>query len=233
MNNYYVYEWIDSKTFEPVYVGKGKESRCYLINKKRNQLLSEYLQNNEIIAHILHDNLTENEAFEYEIFYINEYKYIYGYDIYNLSEGGQFGGLKKQYRLFNTNYHRLSEDEKKNMSNRMSGEKNPMYKKSVYDVLVEKHGKEYADKKWKEMNDKRIQTMKNRKGTANKRVAIDLFKNNIYIQTFSSLRSLDEYLLSNNIVKTSVRKKVKQFIEDNLSIGDYSFKYHANTEVTN
>ena len=56
------------------------------------------------------------------------------------------------------------ESREKNSKGRL-GKKNPMYGRSVYDVWLEKHGKEYANKKQSELNkSRRIRRIKEKYG---------------------------------------------------------------------
>ncbi len=86
-NKFYVYEWIRLDTNEPFYVGKGKNNRCYKLN--RNQYFNNIINTLDCIVNILHDNLTEEEAFQYECWYIHEYKYEIGYTLANMTDGGE------------------------------------------------------------------------------------------------------------------------------------------------
>ena len=90
MNNFYVYEWIRLDTNEPFYVGKGKGGRSSV--SFRNPYFNRVVEKvgiENIAVHILHDNLTEKLAFEYEIYYIYAYVYEFGFNLTNLTIGGE------------------------------------------------------------------------------------------------------------------------------------------------
>ncbi len=89
MNNiYYVYEWIRLDTNEPFYVGKGKNNRCYIQKRQNNPYFNNIVKLIDCAVVILHKELTEEEALQYEIWYINEYKNEIGYDLVNITDGG-------------------------------------------------------------------------------------------------------------------------------------------------
>ena len=76
-------------TNEPFYVGKGKEDRWKCLkrnNKYFNNIVSKY----EVCVNIIHDNLDEETAFNYEWLYIEEYRDM-GYTLTNIADGGSGG----------------------------------------------------------------------------------------------------------------------------------------------
>lgn len=88
-NKYYVYEWIRLDTNEPFYIGKGCGNRCYKLTREGNKHFNNIVKSIPTAINILHDNLNENVAFGLEIFYIWYYKDIIGYDLCNLTDGGE------------------------------------------------------------------------------------------------------------------------------------------------
>ncbi len=88
-NIYYVYEWIRLDKNEPFYVGKGKGDRCYRLKRGNNHHFNNIVKSIPTAVHILHDNLSEEEAHQYECWYINEYKYNICYEIVNITDGGE------------------------------------------------------------------------------------------------------------------------------------------------
>jgi hypothetical protein len=97
---YYVYEWIRLDTYEPFYIGKGKGYRYKRTKRGNNQHFNNIVKSIPCIVNILHDNLLECEAIEYECWYIHEYKYVIGYDLVNLTEGGEgVSGYKPSEKL--------------------------------------------------------------------------------------------------------------------------------------
>lgn len=88
-NNYYVYEWIRLDTNEPFYVGKGKNKRCYKLTRGDNHHFNNIVKNIPVAVNILEDNLDEKSAFGLEIYYIWKYRDIIGYDLVNITDGGE------------------------------------------------------------------------------------------------------------------------------------------------
>ena len=94
-DKFYVYEYIRCDKMEPFYIGKGSSNR-YLDLSKRNEYFKKILQKTKVLVSILHDGLTEEQAFGIEAWYIHEYKYIYGYNLCNVSDGGDgISGVKR------------------------------------------------------------------------------------------------------------------------------------------
>jgi hypothetical protein len=92
MNNdniYYVYEWIRLDTNEPFYVGKGKNGRWRDCKRGNNKHFNNLVNSIPVAVCMLHENLTEKEALDYECWYIDYYKYQIGYDIVNICDGGE------------------------------------------------------------------------------------------------------------------------------------------------
>ena len=85
---YYVYEWIRLDTNEPFYVGKGCNDRWRNIYRDYNPHFMNIINKVSVAVHILLDNLTEEESFGLECYYIWLYRDIIGYDICNINDGG-------------------------------------------------------------------------------------------------------------------------------------------------
>lgn len=86
-NEYYVYEWIRLDTNEPFYIGKGKGNRWCALTRGNNKHFNRIVKNYPVAVSILEDNLDEKTAYEYEIYYINEYKNM-GLPLVNITDGG-------------------------------------------------------------------------------------------------------------------------------------------------
>jgi hypothetical protein len=84
-----VYEWIRLDSNEPFYVGKGKERRYLKCDRPNNKHFNNIMKSTSAVVNILHNNLTEQEANEIECWYIHEYKFIWGFDIVNITDGGE------------------------------------------------------------------------------------------------------------------------------------------------
>lgn len=88
-NVFYVYEWIRLDTNEPFYVGKGRDNRCYKLTRGNNQHFNNIVKSVPIAVNILHDNLREDVAYDLECYYIWQYRDIIGYELVNISDGGE------------------------------------------------------------------------------------------------------------------------------------------------
>ncbi|WP_303210961.1 NUMOD3 domain-containing DNA-binding protein [uncultured Clostridium sp.] len=87
-NKFYVYEWIRLDTNEPFYVGKGYGNRCYKLTRNNNHF-NNIVKSIPVAVNILHDNLNEQIAFDLEVWYIREYRDVIGYDLVNITDGGE------------------------------------------------------------------------------------------------------------------------------------------------
>lgn len=128
-NIFYVYEWIRLDTNEPFYIGKGCGDRWRNLKRGNNNYFNNIVKNIPVAVNILEDNLDEKTAYEYEKFYIYIYQYDWGFNLVNLTIGGDAPPILK-------------------------GKNNPMYGRTWYDkdtpiekindwkLKVAKHGKE-------------------------------------------------------------------------------------------
>ena len=96
MNNYYIYFHINPLKNEVFYVGKGKDKRAW---KKisRSTHWKNIVKKYGYIIDIIEQNLTEEEAFEREIFYIKKIgrKDLGSGSLINMTDGGEgSSGLK-------------------------------------------------------------------------------------------------------------------------------------------
>lgn len=101
--DYYVYIWIRKDTNQVFYVGKGHKNR-YKDMRMRNQYFLNVVNKvgmDNIEIKIIENNLSEDEAFEREIFYIDYYSKIA--PLTNMTKGGE--GSSNWYS-------HLSDDEK-------------------------------------------------------------------------------------------------------------------------
>ena len=139
-NKYYVYEWIRLDTNEPFYVGKGHNDRWRTL-RHRNEWFINIVNKHNVAVNILHDNLDEQTAFGLECWYIHEYKYIIGYELCNITDGGEGIALVgeknprygKGYLIEGENHpfygKHQTEEFKKRLSEMQKGEGNNMYGK--------------------------------------------------------------------------------------------------------
>ena len=119
MNQYYVYEWIRLDTNEPFYVGKGRGNRWKKLTRGNNHHFNNIVNSIPIAVNILHDNLTEEIANNFEVWYIREYRDIIGYELCNINDGGEGCALV--------------------------GKNNPMYGKTLSEKHKKKIGKAISD----------------------------------------------------------------------------------------
>lgn len=175
-NKYYVYEWIRLDTNEPFYVGKGSNDRWRELKRQRNKWFIHIVEKIPVAVNILHDNLDEQTAFEYEIWYIREYRDIMGYNLCNIQDGGEGhslpGELNPMYgKTHSENAKRkmsekamnriLSEEQKTEISKRTRGKNNPMYGKThSEDARVKMSESQKKRKRTKEEGEKRSKTLK-------------------------------------------------------------------------
>lgn len=108
MRDYYVYQWINPKTKEIFYIGKGKYAKCYnrafskhhagrCENKRQKLLLQGYKVEN--IVSLVADNLTENQALVLETQLIEKYGIIEeGGTLFNFRKNGTTAGSYQKYR---------------------------------------------------------------------------------------------------------------------------------------
>mgnify|MGYP000845564673 CR=1 FL=1 len=90
LNNYYVYAYLRKKDNSPYYIGKGKRYRAY------SPIHNVSVPKNRANIVFWHENLTEKEAHDAEIFYISMFKRKSdGGILRNQTLGGQgFSGMR-------------------------------------------------------------------------------------------------------------------------------------------
>jgi hypothetical protein len=89
-NKYYIYFHINPLNNEIFYVGKGHGKRAF-DKKNRNRFWKFYTKKYNYIIDIIEDNLSEEQAFEREIFYINKIgrRDLGDGPLVNLTNGGE------------------------------------------------------------------------------------------------------------------------------------------------
>lgn len=138
MNKFYVYAWYNIDTKEVFYIGKGTGKR-YKNTTQRNEKFKEYIKNNNVDVIILKDNLTEEEAFKYEIEYTEKYKAINqcSCNLANPGLGGVQNVWTNEMREYWSEYNPMkSEAQRERMRNN-----NPMKDKEVAMRNGKKHKK--------------------------------------------------------------------------------------------
>ena len=108
MKMYYVYLWINPKTQEVFYVGKGKYTKYYnrAFNKhhagrcenKRAKLIQEGYKNEDIVQ-LVADSLTEDQSLKLETHLIEKYGILEeGGTLFNFRKNGTESGSYQKYR---------------------------------------------------------------------------------------------------------------------------------------
>jgi group I intron endonuclease len=127
MNNYCVYFYLrEDKT--PYYVGMGGKQRPFAKHAHRQDKVDFKPKNTDLIL-IVHENLSQQEAFDLEIYYIKQYgKKCSGGILINLTEGGEGAKhneeTRKKLSQIKTGL-KASEDTKRKMSETRKGKKMP------------------------------------------------------------------------------------------------------------
>lgn len=90
MNNiHYVYEYVRLDTNEPFYIGKGTGNRWKQLTKDRNKYFKNIVNHRDVAVVILHDNLDEDTALQYECWHIWQLRDVQGYWLANQTDGGE------------------------------------------------------------------------------------------------------------------------------------------------
>lgn len=152
MNNFYVYLHYRKDTLQPFYVGKGSGRRIDS-KKSRNKYWHNIVNKHGLFAQIMESNLTEEQAFEREMFYIS----ILGKEnLCNMTDGGDgTSGYKHsdeaKNKLREKNIGKKQSDETKTKrSVALTGKKrkspSDKIKKQISDALKGKNSPFYGKK---------------------------------------------------------------------------------------
>ena len=139
-NKYYVYEWIRLDINEPFYVGKGCGDRWKDLTRGNNNHFNNIVKSIPIAVNILHDNLTEQMAYDLEVWDIREYRDIIGYDMCNINDGGDGQSLCGEANGLYGKKHTKEAKQKigEKSKKRSQGENNPFYGKHHSEETKEK-----------------------------------------------------------------------------------------------
>lgn len=210
MEDYYVYEYIRLDTNEPFYVGKGHGDRWKDMRRNYNSHFMNIINKVEVAVNILADNLTENEAFGLEVYYIYLYRDVVGYDMCNIQDGGEghslYGNLNPFYgkkhseeslekmRKSHTGKYPSIETREK-LSNQRTGEGNNMWGKRG--KLSPHWGKKYSEE--------RKNNISKSLGTPVKCIELN--------KIFNSLSKAEQFFIQNYNIKFS-HKTLKDTLEN-------------------
>ena len=165
MKQYYVYEWYILDTNEVFYVGKGKDNRVSSL-RGRNKFFNDMHSSHECGYRIVKNNLSEKEAFDFEIYLIKHYRDNFpNYRLTNQTDGGEgISGYKMSDKerlhlsrinkgVGNPNYNnKWSDEQKRNLSLKMKyrylDKNNPNYNNKWNDEQRKHLSRIRKDKKY-------------------------------------------------------------------------------------
>ena len=137
MNNFYIYFHINPLKNEIFYVGKGKGKRAFEKGSRRSDYWNRVVKKYGYIVDIIEEDLSEQEAFEREIFYINKIgrKDLGLGPLINMTNGGDGNS-----GLIFTEKHKLklSESHKGNLHSDETKRKMSEIKKNISDETKRK-----------------------------------------------------------------------------------------------
>lgn len=234
-NNFYVYAYLDPRkpgkykylnskisfNFEPFYIGKGTRTRFYdhINEAHRNQKYKNHFKSSKILKIIketgdipfiifIKKSITNSSAQRLEKVLISKIgrKDKKNGPLVNLTDGGEgcSGRIVTQKVIENS----------RKMGLQMKGEKNPMFKKTIYECWVQKYGKKIADEKmvlYKNNMSKALQAKPHDPGNKTKlseeqlHQILDLAKNNNSIIKIANATKLSTKIVWNRM--KAFRKK--------------------------
>lgn len=147
---FYIYTYL-RLDYSPYYIGKGSGKRAF--SKCRGEIRPPKDKTRIVI---LQENLTENDAFNYESLLIKFFgrKDIGTGVLRNKSEGGKGNSGWKATEEQRQNHYMKHPHWRKIQSDRVSGEKNPMYGKGLFGKDNPMFGKERTTEWKKSMSGK-------------------------------------------------------------------------------
>ena len=170
-NKYYVYEWYVKNTGEVFYIGKGKNNRARQI--KKNKFFKDIYYSHDCDYRIVKNNLSEKDAFEYEIYLIKYYKDNYpNYRLTNQTNGGEGSSGWKPSEDWKLKQKVISEERWKNKVYRKkmmhirnkedSVYKSDEFRKKISNLVKGENNPNYGNKWSKEQKDNLSKKMKGR-----------------------------------------------------------------------
>ena len=206
---YYVYEWIRLDTNEPFYVGKGCNDRWKNVYRDYNPHFMHIINKVPVAVNILLNNLTEEESFGLECYYIWLYRDIIGYDMCNINDGGDGQTLFGEANGFYGKHH--TEETKKLLSEQHKGMKYPQETKDKLSAMRKGEGNSMWGRRgklsphWgKEYSEDHRNNISKSLGTAVKCIELNI--------EFNSLNKAEIYMIKTYNIKFS-HKTLKATIE--------------------
>jgi hypothetical protein len=191
-NKYYVYEWIRLDTNEPFYIGKGKGCRWRVLTRGNNKHFNNIVKSIPVVVNILHSNLNEKTAFEYECYYIWYYRDYIGYNITNINDGGEGNSGYK---------HSPERIEKIKMNS--TGKNNGMWGKHHSEITKNLivNNREFTDESKRKPREKLYSRIENEKYPRHTEVEI-YDKNKILLNSFKTVIKASEWLKNMGYIET-------------------------------
>lgn len=247
INRFYIYVWIRLDKNEVFYVGKGSNNRYKDMSMRNKYFLNvvNKIGMDNIEIKIIEDNLTEDEAFEKEILYIEYYKNNENH-LTNMTKGGE--GSSNWYEFLSEEEKERHREKSRSFVGRTHSEKTKrkMSESAKGRKWDEEHKKMFSEKAkgrsgyWKgkklseetrrklseskkgskmseETKEKISKTLKGRKGTTNKIVYI-LISNEIKYIYDSKKECIKNR--PNNISMYFIEKSLKKYKTYNGSLGE-------------
>ena len=218
-NNYYVYEWIRLDTNEPFYVGKGKNDRWKVLNRKNKKFVN-IINKYDVAVNILHNDLDEQTAYELEVWYIREYRDIIGYDLVNFTDGGEGNAFMGEKNPFYGKHH--TEESKQKMSEKHKGKGHPTSKDTREKISKANKGRSFSEEHKKHLSESRKGEKNHRYGkhcseeTKRKLRDSHIGNNGVWIiclttkRIFCSTRQAEKYYgISHSAISRCCKKKQK------------------------
>ena len=222
MNNYCVYFYLREDQ-SPYYVGMGRKQRPFAKHAHRQDKGDFKPKNNDLIK-VIHENLSQEDAYELEIFYIKKYgRKCDGGILINLTEGGEGAKHNEETRrklsLIKTGT-KASDETKRKMSEAHLGRKNSP--ESIAKMLeTKKNNGKYlvSEETRKKMsaNGKKNAKYGSNNPAARKVIVFDL-KNNFIGQFDTAKEAADKLNISRSHIPSVCRGKRKHTF-------GYVFKY--------
>jgi hypothetical protein len=172
-NNFYIYFHTKLTNDEVFYVGKGKDTRAW-VKRGRSQYWNRIKNKYGYIIHIVEKDLTEEQAFEREKYWI---EYFGKENLVNMTDGGEGSTgykhseetIKKMIQVKKGNKHTLghkhSEEHKRKNSESHKGKK--FSEETKLKMTETRKGKKFSEETKKKISETRKLYWENKKSKIN------------------------------------------------------------------